>query len=96
MSKANGTDPVVVDPDVVVVGDPKQLPFVYIPYSTVAHARAKHPVGTIYHFKSEIKQGWQIVAWPIILSKPVKDEDVQAAEDIIFQIQTAREIDANG
>ncbi len=64
----------VEDGDVVVVHDVLQLPYVHIPYASVAHARAKHPIGTIYHFKSLVKQGWQIIAWPVVMYKPKTEE----------------------
>jgi len=60
--------------DVVVIHDPRGLPYSYIPYASVAHARANHPVGTIYHFQSQVKAGWQIIAWPIVMNKPKKEE----------------------
>jgi len=58
--------------EVVVVSHIGQLPWIYIPYASVSAARAKNPVGTIYHFKSQVKQGWQIIAFPIQMNKPIK------------------------
>jgi len=56
--------------DVVTINDIRQLPHIYIPYDSVEHARSKHPEGAIYHFKSLVKQGWQIIAWPLVMTKP--------------------------
>ncbi len=65
--------------DVVIVHDIRQLPYIHIPYSSVAHARTKHPTGTIYHFQSQVKQGWQIIAYPIVMVKPKNEEETQDA-----------------
>ena len=70
--------PLSVTDDVMVVHDIKQLPFSYIPYSSVVHARQHHPIGTIYQYQSQIKQGWQITAWPVVMYKPKPEEETDA------------------
>ena len=61
--------------EVIIIHDVRQLPYVHIPYHSIEHARSKHPTGTLYHFKSLVKQGWQIVAWPVVMLKPEESED---------------------
>lgn len=70
----------VQDKDIVVIEDIKQLPYLYIPYPSIAHARAKHPYGEIYHYVSPKKIGWQIIAWPILMTKKeeVTDDETSA------------------
>lgn len=80
MSKAKAIEEAITDENVIVVNDIKQLPYIHIPYSSVAHARIKHPTDTLYHFVSEKKQGWQIIAYPIMMEKPKEQEDVHVAE----------------
>jgi len=79
-AKVNAIEAAAADENVIVVNDVRQLPYLYIPYSSIEHARIKHPHGTIYHFVSEKKQGWQIVTYPIQMEKPKEDEEDTNAE----------------
>jgi hypothetical protein len=57
------------DENVVLVSDPRALPYAHIPFTSVAAARAKHPGSTLYVYEGKAP-GWKIVAYPILMSKP--------------------------
>lgn len=85
MSKAKAIEEAIADENVIVVNDVRQLPYIHIPYSSVAHARVKHPHDTLYHFVSEKKQGWQIIAYPIMMEKPKEQEEAHV-QDVAAQV----------
>ena len=73
MSKSNGSE--THDDNVVVVSKVTELPYAHIPYGSVAAARVKHPHDTLYVYNGKAPAGYQIVAFPILLTKPEEGSD---------------------
>jgi hypothetical protein len=61
-------------PIIVDVFEMTDLPYVYQPYNSIEAARAKHPCSPIYVFHGKAPKGWKIIAHPVILQKPEKEE----------------------
>lgn len=80
MSKSNGN---TEDTNVIGVGAPTELPYSFIPYHSVAAARAAanrkdsglDPNKTLYVFEAKYA-GVKIVAYPILMVKPEPEEEV--------------------
>ena len=52
-----------------------ELPYTYIPYSSIEAARAMHPNDTLYVFEPGSPAGYKIVAFPIQMTKPREDDN---------------------
>ena len=63
------------DNNVVRVSSTLDLPYAYIPYYNIEHARAKHPDAKLYVFEPGAPAGYRIVAFPILMTKPVEDQE---------------------
>lgn len=82
MAKSNGTKPKKVDTNWVRVNSPLSLPYLYIPYYSVAEARAKasakdsglDPNKTLYVFEPGVPMGYRIVAYPLQMVKPEEED----------------------
>lgn len=69
-------------PREIVVTSTTSLPYSYIPYSSVAHARINHPCETLYVYNGKAPAGYQIVAFPVLMKKPEKNQEgVEVADD---------------
>jgi hypothetical protein len=73
---------------VIDVSKTTELPYIHIPFRSVEAAREKlqlwknsgrnvDPEATLYRYTGK-PEGWQIVAYPIVLVKPEEGEDEQA------------------
>lgn len=71
--------------NVVIVHDPRHLPYIHIPFSSVEQARAAlkkqaetyknvDPDAILYVYEGRTP-GWRIVAYPIVMSKPKEAQD---------------------
>jgi hypothetical protein len=60
--------------NVVTVSSPTHLPYSYIPFHTVEQARLVYPDATLYVYVGIAPKGWQIVAYPITMTKPEEEE----------------------
>jgi hypothetical protein len=65
------------DERVTVVEKTTDLPYSFIPYSTVTQARINHPDDVLYVYEGQ-PAGYKIVAFPILMVKPEEGEDEQA------------------
>ena len=61
--------------NVALVGATIDLPYIFIPYHSIASARAKHPNDMIYVYEGH-PAGFKIVAFPIFMTK----KEAEAAE----------------
>lgn len=68
MAKSNGKVE-TYDENVQMVSSPQALPYVHIPFSSFAAARAKYPDEKLYIYEGAAP-GWKIVAVSIVLRKP--------------------------
>lgn len=73
MSKSNGTKEEDYT-NTVRVGSTLSLPYVYIPYTSIANARIKHPNDKLYVFEPGAPAGYKIVAFPVQMEKPEVEE----------------------
>ncbi len=76
MAKSNGKSEEDYT-NVALVAKTTELPYAYIPYTSIANARIKHPTDTLYVFEPGVPAGYKIVAFPIQMEKP-KEEEAEA------------------
>lgn len=77
MAKSNGKKEENYD-NTVRVGSTTSLPYAYIPYTSIADARIKHPDDKLYIYEPGVPAGYKIVALPVQMEKP--EEEVEAED----------------
>jgi hypothetical protein len=83
MSRVNGksTAADIYDDMVVLVSDPLDLPYRYVSYETVKHARVNHPDDKLYVFEGKYPKGYKIVAFPLVMLRPEDCKDHRNCEE---------------
>ncbi len=69
------------DKNIIRVGTPKGLPYIYIPFTNIELARQKYPTDTLYLFEPGVPTGYRIVAVPILMNKPEPKTDTGLSVD---------------
>lgn len=79
MSRSNGKHAEENYDNTVLVSSTTRLPYAYIPYTSIADARAKHPDAALYVFEPGVPAGYKIVAFPVLMEKPEEEVEVEDA-----------------